>query len=345
MTPLQRALRQLVDHHDLSADEATAAFETIMDGQASDVETAAILATLRVKGESASELFGLASAMRARLTPIPTLRTGLLDTCGTGGDELHTFNISTATALVVAACGVPVAKHGNRSVSSSSGSADVLEHLGVNVTLSAAEVGHCVDTLGIGFCFAPLLHTAMKHVAPVRKQLGIRTVFNLAGPLTNPARAEFQLVGTWRPETARLMAEVLARLGTRRAVVVCGGGQLDEVALWGETTAWIVSDGAIRQETWTPDHFGLPLCRVEELRVASPAESAATIRRILSGERCAPRDIVLANAATALWIVGRVPAPADGVAVAADAIDAGHAASLLTRLAHATQSTATGRRT
>jgi anthranilate phosphoribosyltransferase len=340
MTPLQLALRQLVDHHDLTSTEATAAFEAIMDGHAADVETAAFLAALRVKGESATELLGLASAMRARLTPIPTTRTGLLDTCGTGGDELHTFNISTATALVVAACGVPVAKHGNRSVSSSSGSADVLEHLGVNVTLSAAEVGRCIDTLGIGFCFAPLLHTAMKHVAPVRKQLGIRTIFNLAGPLTNPARAEFQLVGTYRPETARLLAEVLLRLGTRRAVVVCGGGQLDEVALWGETTAWIIEENDIRNELWTADQFGLPGCRAEDLRVTSPAESAATIRRVLSGERCAARDMVLANAATALWIAGHAPTRLAGVTLAAAAIDSGEVAALLTRLAHATQTAA-----
>lgn len=336
MSPLQRALRQLVDHHDLTDSEAAAAFEAIMEGHATDVETAAVLAALRVKGESATELFGLASAMRARLTPIPTSRTGLLDTCGTGGDELHTFNISTATALVVAACGVPIAKHGNRSVSSSSGSADVLEHLGVNVTLSPEQVGHCIDTLGIGFCFAPLLHSAMKHVAPVRKQLGIRTIFNLAGPLTNPARAEYQLVGTYRVETARLLAEVLRRLGTRRAVVVCGGGQLDEVALWGETTAWIIEDREIRCELWTAEQLGLPGCRVEELRVASPAESAATIRRVLSGERCAARDMVLANAATALWIAGRTPSRPEGVHLAASAIDAGDAAALLTRLAHAT---------
>jgi anthranilate phosphoribosyltransferase len=334
MTPLHRALRRLVDRQHLTHPEAEDAFTAIMDGEASEVEMAGFLVALRVLGESQTELLALARAMRARLTPIPTSRTGLLDTCGTGGDELRTFNISTATALVVAACGVPVAKHGNRSVSSSSGSADVLEHLGVNVSLSAEAVGRCIDDLGIGFCFAPLLHSAMKHVAPVRKQLGLRTIFNLAGPLTNPAGAAYQLVGTYRADMARLMAEVLAELGVARAVVVCGAGQLDEVALWGQTDAFVVTGpGEVQPEVWTAETFGLAECQVEALQVNSAPESAALIRRVFSGEPGAPRDMVLANAATALWIAGHCPHLQDGVPLAAAVIDNGDVARLLTRLA------------
>ena len=198
---IQAAIDSAVTGNNLTADEMYAAVSELMDGQAAEVQIAALLTALRVKGETVDEIVGAARAMKERVTLIPANKTGLLDTCGTGGDELFTFNISTATAIVAAASGVPVAKHGNRSVSSSSGSADVLEALGVNVQLSPADVGHCIDHLGIGFCFAPLLHGAMKHAAPVRKQLGFRTIFNLLGPLTNPANAEYQLLGADRKST------------------------------------------------------------------------------------------------------------------------------------------------
>jgi anthranilate phosphoribosyltransferase len=342
MSLVLAALKKLVLRRDLSVAESEAVFESVMEGTVAEVELAAFLSALRTKGETADELEGLARRMRARLTPIPTTRAPLLDTCGTGGDELHTFNISTATALVVAGCGVAVAKHGNRSVSSASGSADVLEHLGVHVGLTADQVGRCLDDTGLGFCFAPLLHGAMKHAAPVRKALGIRTIFNLAGPLTNPARAEYQLVGTYRVETAETLAKVLLSLGTKRAVVVCGADQLDEVSLWGETTAFIVEETSIRRETWTAADFGLEPCAVEELRVHSPAESAALIRRVLSDEPCAGRDIVLANSAAALLALGRVASLKEGVAQAGESVTSGAAAKALERLSRRSQELAAG---
>src|SRR5215471_5015460 len=212
MTAMQNVLERVVVGGDLDSAEAYAAFSAIMDGQSSEVETAALLTALRVKGESIGEIVGAARAMHERATPLQTRKRGLLDTCGTGGDQLHTFNISTAAAFVVAACGVPVPKHGNRGVSSCSGSADVLEQLGVNINLAPDQVARCVDEVNIGFCFAPLFHAAMKHAAPVRKQLRFRTIFNLLGPLTNPARAEFQLVGTGRKEAAHRLARALAEL-------------------------------------------------------------------------------------------------------------------------------------
>jgi anthranilate phosphoribosyltransferase len=276
--------------------------------------------------------------MRERAAPVSHNIAGLLDTCGTGGDQLHTFNISTATALVAAASGVPVAKHGNRGVSSSSGSADVLEALGVKVTLPTAEVARCLAEVGIGFFFAPLVHTAMKHVAPVRKQLGFRTIFNLLGPLTNPAGAPFQLLGANRPETADKLARALAELGCRRALVVCGAGELDEVSLWEKTTVFVVNDAMITVETWTPRTFDLPPCRVEDLQVESPGESAAVIRRVLAGEAGPARDIVLANTAAALRAADRATDPFAAVQAARAAIDSGAAAALLGRLADWTHS-------
>src|SRR5262245_6253355 len=291
MTALEHALDRLVTGNDLESGEAHAAFSAIMDGQASEIETAALLAGLRVKGESVGEIVGAARAMHQRVTPICTKHRGLLDTCGTGGDDLHTFNISTAAAFVAAACGVPVAKHGNRSVSSTSGSADCLEQLGVNISLTPQQVTQCLDELKIGFCFAPLLHIAMKHAMPVRKQLRFRTIFNLLGPLTNPASAEFQLVGTGRKETAYRLARALSELGRTHAYVVCGAGQLDEVSLWGTTTAFEVTGAHVLEHRWTAKTFGLAECRLEELQIQSPADSAAMIREIFAGKPGAPRDI------------------------------------------------------
>jgi anthranilate phosphoribosyltransferase len=301
-----------------------------------EVEMAALLTALRVKGESVSEIVGAARAMHERATPIVTQKRGLLDTCGTGGDRLQTFNISTAAAFVLAACGVPIAKHGNRSVSSSSGSADVLEQLGVNISLTPDQVARCIDELGIGFCFAPLFHGAMKHAAPVRKQLRFRTIFNLLGPLTNPARAEFQLLGTGRIETAQRLARALSELGRAHAFVVCGANQLDEVSLWGHTTAFEVTGGKLIEHRWTAATFGLDECRVEQLQVGSPAESAAVLRHVFQGQPGAARDIVLANAAAGLLAARKADHPRDAVATAAAAIDRGAVIGLAERLAETT---------
>lgn len=327
------ALQRATSGSDLTASEMRSAVAAIMDGESTEVEIAALLAALKTKGEAVDEIVGAAQAMRDHATRIECTQTGLLDTCGTGGDALHTFNISTATALVVSAVGVPVAKHGNRSVSSSSGAADVLEALGVNVQIPPEHVARCIDQLGIGFCFAPLLHGAMKYAAPVRKQLGIRTIFNLLGPLTNPAGAEFQLVGTNQNETAEKLANALARLNCKRALVVCGAGELDEISLWGESIVFTVTGNEVSVDRWTAGTFGLPECRVDELRVNSPDESAELLRRIFAGEQGAARNIVLANSAAALVAASRYDAVRPAVEAASEAIDSGKAAELCRRLA------------
>jgi anthranilate phosphoribosyltransferase len=327
-----QAVELLLQGQDLPADVMRQAIGAVMDGDSNDVELASLLTALRMQGESVEAIVGAAEAMSARATAIPTTRTGLLDTCGTGGDRLRTFNISTATAIVAAAAGVPVAKHGNRSVSSSSGSADVLEALGVNINLTPSQVAACIDEIGIGFCFARLLHGAMKHAAPVRQQLGFPTIFNLLGPLTNPAKAEFQLLGANSVATAEKLAKSLCRLGRRRATVVCGAGELDEVALWGETTVFCVENGELTKEAWTASDLGLPECDSSDLRVDSPEESAAMISSIFNGATGPARDIVVANAAAALVTSGHSADLASAVETAAAAIDGGATATLCQRL-------------
>lgn len=271
-----------------------------MDGACEPVDMAAWLTAMACKGPASIELVGAAQAMRDRAARIATRRRPLLDTCGTGGDQLHTFNISTATAIVAAACGVNVAKHGNRSVSSNSGSADVLEALGVNILLTPEMAARCLDEIGITFCFAPLSHGAMKHAAPIRKELGFPTIFNLLGPLTNPAAAEYQLLGASSDERAKLLASALSAIGCRKALVVCGNNELDEVCLWGPTKVYEVASGRIIESNWTNEDFGLPTCDVAELRVKSSEQSAKVIRQILAGEESAAANIVIANTAAAL---------------------------------------------
>lgn len=334
---LRTAILELLEGRHLTTETMCAAVGAIMDGRSTEVEIASILTALRCRGESVDELVGAAQAMRERATLIPCQTDNLLDTCGTGGDALHTFNISTAAALVAAAAGQPVAKHGNRSVSSSSGSADVLEALGVNLQLTPARVAECVDEIGIGFCFAPLLHQAMKYAAPVRKQLGFRTIFNMLGPLTNPARAAYQIVGASRVAAAEMLASALHRLGAGRALVVCGNDELDEVSLWGETTVFEVSTAGVQRHTWSAVSLGLPTCNVSQLKVTNAAESAAVIRRVLEGEQGAPRDIVVANAAAGLLAANRAESIQECVAAAAEAIDKGKAAQLCERLVEFTR--------
>jgi anthranilate phosphoribosyltransferase len=339
MISLHEHLERLVNGQDLSSNDAYAAFASIMQGEVSEVEMAALLTALRVKGESVGEIVGAARAMHERATRITTVKRGLLDTCGTGGDRLQTFNISTAAAFVLAACGVPIAKHGNRSVSSNSGSADVLEQLGVNISLTPEQVARCIDEIGIGFCFAPLFHGAMKHAASVRKQLRFRTIFNLLGPLTNPARAEHQLLGTGKIETANCLARALAELGSDHSYVVCGADHLDEVSLWGQTTAFEIASGKLIEHLWTAETFRLPECRVEQLQVDSAAASAALLRGIFQGQNGAARNIVLANAAAGLLAARLTDDARDGVKRAADALDSGKVLDVLERLVAATTAT------
>ena len=329
---LKSSVDRMLQHQDLSDQDACDCIGAIMDGQCDPVDIAAFLTAMTAKGPVASELVGAANAMRRRATPIVTQRRPLLDTCGTGGDRLHTFNISTATAIVAAACGIPVAKHGNRSVSSSSGSADVLEALGVNITLTPDAAGRCLDDIGIAFCFAPLIHGAMKHAAPVRKQLGFPTIFNLLGPLTNPAGAEYQILGASTVARAELLATALSQLGGRRAFVVCGNDQLDEVSLWGTTTVFEVAAGRVQRLEWTVDSFGLPACAVEELKVYSANESADVIRSVLEGYPSAALFMVLANTAAALMVCDKVSSLRTGVELARSVIADGGAAGLLDRL-------------
>jgi anthranilate phosphoribosyltransferase len=333
---IHNAISILLRESSLTEHEMHAAVLQVMDGNASSVGLAMLLAALKLKGETVDEIVGAARAMRERVLPIQARRTGLLDTCGTGGDELHTFNISTATALVTAACGVPVAKHSNRSFTSRSGSADVLEALGVRVDLSAEQVARCIDEIGIGFCFAPLVHGAMQHAAPVRRQLGHRTIFNLLGPLTNPAGADFQILGAGRIAIAEKIAGAAARLGTKRTLVVCGNDELDEVSLWGRTAVFHIEGRTVRQLDWTAEQLGLPECRVSDLTAQSPAESAEIIRRLLAGERGAARDIVLANTAAALIAAGRTAGPSEAVKIGTAAIDSGGASDVLRRLVEIT---------
>ncbi len=336
---ITQAMEQIFQGTSVSRQQTEAAFGALMDGECQDVEIAALLTGLRVRsgGETVEEIAGAASIMRQRATRIPCTASGMLDTCGTGGDGLHTFNISTATALVAATCGVSVAKHGNRSVSSSSGSADVLEALGVNLQLSPEQVGRCIDEIGIGFCFAPLLHSAMKHVVPVRRALGFRTIFNLLGPLTNPAGAEFQLLGANRDTFAEKLATALSELGCRRALVVCGNDELDEVSLWGTTTVFQVASDSVTRLEWTAADFELPECSPDALRVESASQSATMIRRVLENEAGPSRDIVLANAGAALVACGLAPSPAAGAEKAAAALADGKGAAILERLAEFTQ--------
>lgn len=314
-----------------------AAFQALMDGGCSEAEMASLLTAIALRGEREEDLAEAAVVMREKATRVAATRGGLLDTCGTGGDRLHTFNISTAAAIVAAAAGVPVAKHGNRQASSLSGSADVLEALGVNIQISAEQAARCIDEVGLGFCFARNLHTAMKHVAPVRSALGFRTIFNLLGPLSNPARADFQLIGTSRVETARKMAGAMSRLGVKRALVVCGNDQLDEVSLWGTTTVFDVRGAEVTPRQWSVKDFGLAECSPESLRVSSPAESAAMIRAVLAGEPGPARDMVIANAAAALLTAGKVARIGEGVELATRVIDNGSARQKLAELAAWTQ--------
>jgi len=326
-------LEKLERHEDLTMEEAASAMGLIMDGQAAPAQIAGLLVGLRLKGERPSEIVGFARAMRQRSVPLSRRFSGVFDSCGTGGDGAGTLNISSLVALVVAACGVPVAKHGNRSVSSHCGSADVFEALGVNITASPAVVERCLEQAGIAFFFAPTFHPSMKHAAQVRRDLGIRTAFNLLGPLTNPAGAARQLVGVPRPELTELVARALGLLGSERAWVVHGADGLDEVSTTGYTKVSEWRNGVVRTFHVHPADFGLPKATAADLRGGAAKQNADIARRLLAGDSGAARDIVLLNAGAALFIAGVAPSVSDGIGRAAHAIDTGAAAERLERLA------------
>lgn len=316
-------------------DEAVseAVFGEIMRGEVQPSQIAALLMGLSVLGENADVVAGAARAMRQAATRIHPKTTGLIDTCGTGGSGISTLNISTASAFVVAGAGVPVAKHGNRAISSRSGSADVLESLGVNLTLTPEQVADCIDATGIGFLFAQQLHPAMKHAGPVRRELGIRTVFNLLGPLTNPAGASFQVLGVYAKDRMELIASALQRLGTTRALVVHGRDGMDEITTTDITDAiWIEQGQPLQHFEIDPAAFGMPYATSEALQGGGAEQNAAIIRHVLAGQHGAARDIVLLNAAASLWVAGKADGIPDALRLAAESIDSGKASACLQAL-------------
>jgi anthranilate phosphoribosyltransferase len=333
-------IEKLQRRQDLTVDEAAAAMDEIMEGRAQPAQIAGLLIALAMKGERPSEVVGLARTMRARATPLSRVYDDLFDTCGTGGDRAHTFNVSTVAALVVSACGVRVAKHGNRSVSSRCGSADLFEALGVNITASPAVVERCLTEANIAFFFAPTFHPSMRHAGPTRKELGVRTAFNLLGPLTNPAGASRQLVGVPRPELTELVARSLGQLGSTRAWVVHGADGLDEISTTGYTKVSECRDGAVNTFYLHPADAGLAKTQPEALRGADAAENARIARDVLAGHPGAPRDIVLLNAGASLLIAGAASDLKDGIRQAQAALDAGRAAAVLERLVETSHSAA-----
>ena len=331
---VREALHRVVRREDLSEDEAVSVMGEILAGESSPALIGSLLTALVMKGETVNEIVGFARAMRAAATPIPcnTPGSALVDTCGTGGDGSQTFNISTVSAFVVAGAGVSVAKHGNRSVSSRCGSADVLEASGVNVALTPERMAQSIDEVGIGFLFAPTIHRAMKHAGPVRADLKMRTVFNLLGPLTNPAGAAAQVIGVFDGGRVAQIAKALARLEVSRAFVVHGHDGLDEITTTGTTRVAEVRDGEVTEREVGPEEFGLPRASKADLAGGDHDQNAAILKAILSGEAGPKRDIVLANAAAALVASGRAAGFADAAQVAAESIDSGSAREKLEAL-------------
>ena len=329
LTPL---IDKLTRRESLTSDETRLAMTEIMEGRASEAQIAGILIGLATKGETPDEILGLARSMRSHAVQLSRPFDDVFDCCGTGGDRSGTFNISSCVALVIAACGVRVAKHGNRSVSSACGSADVYEALGVNVAASPGQVERCLDQAGIAFFFAPTFHPSMRHAGPTRRALGVRTAFNLLGPLTNPARATRQLVGVPRPEFTDLLAQALQMLGSARAWVVHGSDGVDELSTTGVTDVSDCCDGKVTRFQLHPSDVGLPLARLSDLRGSDAAANAAIIRNVLNGEPGPHRDVVVLNAGAALLIAGKAPTVQDGIQLAASAIDEGKASEALARL-------------
>lgn len=342
------ALHKLANHsHDLTREEARAVMSEVLHGQATDAQIAALLVALHMKGETVEEIVGFAEAIRAAASPLyedqdtldvsGTERDALVDTCGTGGDTSGTFNISTATALTLAGAGVRVAKHGNRSVTSKCGSADVIEALGVNLNLPAARVGECLREVGIAFLFAPTMHSAMKYVQPARRELRLRTVFNLLGPLTNPAHASAQVVGVYAASLVEKLAQALKLLGLKRALVVHGKDGLDEITITGPTMIGEVRDGWVKTYEITPEEFGLKRASLEDISGGDVQANAEIIREVLSGQESPRRDVVLLNASAALVAGGRADSIQAAMPMAVRSIDSGAARQKLEQLAAFTQ--------
>lgn len=334
---MKEILAKLVDGNNLTKEEAMRAQELILTGQATQAQIACFLTALRMKGETLEEITGLAAVLRDKANTISPKVDNYVDFVGTGGDCTYSFNISTTSAFVAAAAGVPVAKHGNRSISSKSGAGDVLEALGVNISADPAVVEKCVETVGIGFMFAPHFNPAMKYVGPVRKELGIRTVFNILGPLSNPSRAKAMVVGVYSPSLTEVIAGTMMNLGVERGLVVSGADNMDEITLTGETKVSEIRDGKVTTYTITPEQFGLHRCSIEELQGGDGVRNAKITRDILSGkEQGAKREIVLLNAGAALYIGGKAKDIAQGIQLAKETIDSGAASAVIDHLVKAT---------
>jgi anthranilate phosphoribosyltransferase len=340
---ITEAIRQIIDCRDLSAAEAELVLDQIMTGECTDAQIASLLTALRMKGETVEELTGFARVMRRKAAPVHPRSTGtaaiagtereaLIDTCGTGGDVSGSFNVSTATAFVVAGAGVRVAKHGNRSVSSQCGSADVVEALGVRIELQPDQIARCIDEVGIGFLHAPLLHDAMKHVAPARRQMGIRTIFNMLGPLTNPAGADTQVVGVYAEHLTELLARVLGELGATRALVVHGSDGLDEITITAESKITELKHGRLRSYAIAPEDVGLNRASLKDIQGGDAQANSKIILEVLDGQPGPRRDVVLLNAGAAFVASSKAAGFAEGVEIAAESIDSGKAMDKLRRL-------------
>jgi anthranilate phosphoribosyltransferase len=337
------ALEQLLQGTSLRREQARSVMDQVMAGDATAVQIAGLLVALRAKGETVEEMTGFVESMRAHATPIDVPK-GAIDTCGTGGDRTGTFNISTAAAFVAAGAGIPVAKHGNRAASSRCGSADVLEALGVNISLDAAGVRRCIDVAGMGFCFAATFHPAMRHAGPVRRELGVRTVFNVIGPLANPGRVRRQALGVGAPALAPLMVRVLKDLGHERALVFYGEDGLDELTTTGRSRVFQLKDGIVSEYELDPLELGLKRSRTEDLLGGTPAENAALLKQVLDGATGPRRDVVLLNAAAAVLVAGRADEWSQALTVARESLDGGQARRVLDRLVETSQAPSGGGR-
>ena len=333
---IREAINNLVSGRSLAMEDAAAVMREIMEGEATLGQLGAFLTALRIKGETVEEIAGMAAVMREKALKV-RVNGKVVDTVGTGGDGQNTFNISTATAFVAAGAGLIVAKHGNRAASSSCGSADVLEALGIKIDLSPEGVERCIDGTGFGFMFAPAYHAATRFAFPVRREIGIRTVFNILGPLTNPAGAQYLFVGVAYPELGQRIAEVFRTLGAHRALIVHGEGGLDEISLSGDTSVWELADGEVSAWKLSVAETGLPVRTIDEIRGGSKEENAATMRRLFQGESGPIRDIVLVNSAAVLMVGELVANIRDGITLAADVIDQGAALEKLDAVAELSQ--------
>ena len=322
---IRETIQKVVDGHDLTERETVDTMNEIMSGEATPAQVAAFITALRIKGETIEEITGAARVMREKSTKIHTKHPFAIDTCGTGGDGSHSFNISTTAAFVVAGTGIPVAKHGNRAASSQSGSADVLKALGINIEIGPEQVGACIDDVGIGFLFAVTLHGAMKYAIGPRREIGIRTIFNVLGPLTNPAGTQAQVIGVYAPALTQPLANVLKNLGSQRAFIVHGGDGLDEITTTTTTQVSELADGAVNTYTLDPTELGIPTAQPSDLKGGTPEENAEMTLSVLKGEKGPKRDIVLLNAAAAIVAGGKAEGITAGLTVAAESIDSGQA--------------------